>query len=501
MFTLSLLLLPLGYIVYLIGLAVYRIWFHPLSKFPGPKAAAVSEYWEAWWNIWPHKGGCLFEVERLHGVHGAAVRMGPNEIHVNDPRYYHELYRLGSRYYKDPEMHKVLGAPSSTVAETDPVLHKIRRGALEQLFSRQSILKLEPMVMGKVERWSNKLEEHFQAGKPVPMEFALKSLTMDMVTTFAFGQEFGAVEDPGFMSIPVRLFRNYLMSLHVIKAFPFVKLLQGLPYFIARHISSSVEMGRHLEDLSDGHINSFVDKWQNGDKPNFPTVIGRLLTPNEDKGFQVPSKQGIKDEVITLVSAGNDTTGITSMVGLFQILSNPKIYDRLLAELKTILPKVDSVAPYTELEKLPYLTACIKESLRYASAAASRTPRLVPPGGIYLPDGRFVPAGTRIGMAIYLIHFNPDLFPNPRVFDPERWLRDPAEMTVQNKFLVPFSKGSRACLGINLAHMELYTIMAYLIRRHDLKLYNTTAKDMEWWDMVIPEFKGTFKAWTGKRTE
>ncbi|KAK6502936.1 hypothetical protein TWF481_007977 [Arthrobotrys musiformis] len=501
MFALSLLFLPLGYVVYLIGLAVYRIWFHPLSSFPGPKAAAVSEYWEAWWNIWPHKGGCLFEVERLHKVHGAAVRMGPNEIHVNDPRYYHELYRLGSKYYKDPEMHKVLGAPSSTVAETDPVLHKIRRGALEQLFSRQSILKLEPMVMGKVERWSNKLEEHYKAGKPVPMEFALKSLTMDMVTTFAFGQEFGAVEDPEFMSIPVRLFRNYLMSLHVIKAFPFVKLLQRLPYFIARHVSPSVEMGRHLEDLSDGHINSFVSKWQIGDKPNFPTVIGRLLTPNEDKGFQVPSKQGIKDEVITLVSAGNDTTGITSMVGLFQILSNPQIHDRLLAELKTILPSVDSVVPYPELEKLPYLTACIKESLRYASAAASRTPRLVPPGGIYLPDGRFVPAGTRIGMAIYLIHYNPDLFPNPRVFDPERWLKDPAEMTVQNKFLVPFSKGTRACLGINLAHMELYTIMAYLIRRHDLKIYNTTAKDMEWWDMVIPEFKGTFKAWTGKRTE
>ncbi|KAF3935122.1 hypothetical protein ABW20_dc0101106 [Dactylellina cionopaga] len=398
-------------------------------------------------------------------------------------------------------MHKVLGAPSSTVAETDPVLHKLRRGALEQLFSRQSILKLEPMLMGKIERWSKKLEEFFEAGKPVPMEFALKSLTMDMVTTFAFGQEFGAVEDPKFQSIPVRLFRNYLMSLHFIKAFPFVKMLQNLPYFIARHISPSIEMGRYLEELSSNHINSFVDKWEKGDKPSFPTVVGRLLTPNEEKGFQVPSKQGIKDEVITLVSAGNDTTGITSMVGLFQILSNPQIYDRLLAELKTVLPYVDSIAQYQELEKLPYLTACIKESLRYASAAASRTPRLVPPGGIYLPDGRFVPAGTRIGMAIYLIHYNPELFPNPKTFDPERWLQDPAEMAVANKFLVPFSKGSRACIGINLAHMELYTIMAYLIRRHDLKIHNTTAKDMEWWDMVIPEFKGTFEAWTGKRSE
>ncbi|KAF3904972.1 hypothetical protein AA313_de0200637 [Arthrobotrys entomopaga] len=123
-------------------------------------------------------------------------------------------------------------------------------------------------------------------------------------------------------------------------------------------------MGRYLEELSSDHIDTFVKKWNNGDKPSFPTVLGRLLTPNEGKGFQVPSKQGIKDEVITLVSAGNDTTGITSMVGLFQILKNPSINERLLAELKTLLPNVDSIASYQELEKLPYLVTKIPQPIK-----------------------------------------------------------------------------------------------------------------------------------------
>jgi cytochrome P450 len=88
------------------------------------------------------------------------------------------------------------------------------------------------------------------------------------------------------------------------------------------------------------------------------------------------------------------------MTGLFNILHNPTIQTRLLTELKTALPGPTDTAPFTILEKLPYLTAVIKESLRYASAAASRTLRLVPKGGAVLPDGRFLPAGTRFGIAI-----------------------------------------------------------------------------------------------------
>ena len=109
---------------------------------------------------------------------GGALRMGPNEVHVYDPRFYHELYRLGSRYYKDPSMHKVLGAPSSTLAESDPVRHKQRRAPLEPLFAKKNILKLEPMLMEHVDYCCQRFDEHFAAGKPISVEWALKSLAM-----------------------------------------------------------------------------------------------------------------------------------------------------------------------------------------------------------------------------------------------------------------------------------------------------------------------------------
>ena len=72
----------------------------------------------------------------------------------------------------------------------------------------------------------------------------------------------------------------------------------------------------------------------------------------------------------------------------------------------------------------------------------------MPPGGVTLPDGRFVPAGTRIGMAIYHIHYNETIFPEPRKFDPDRWMKPASEIEQQLKFMVAFSRGSRSCLGI-----------------------------------------------------
>lgn len=256
-----------------------------------------------------------------------------------------------------------------------------------------------------------------------------------------------------------------------------------------------------VHKFSRKRVETFVAAFEGGSKPSFPTAMERLLTPNEEKGWLPPSVEGLKDEILTMISAGNDTTGITSMTGLYHILRNPEIHARLLAELKTALPAPNDRAPYSTIEKLPYLSAVVKESLRYASAAASRTPRLVPKGGATLPDGRFLPEGTRVGMSIYLLHFNPDVFPEPRAFMPERWLDAmPEHLATMNRFFVPFSKGTRSCIGINLAHMEIYLILAYLIRRYDFYT-STTDEDMRWDDMVIAWFHGEFTVVPRRRAE
>lgn len=126
----------------------------------------------------------------MHKRLGPALRMGPNEVHIYDPAFYHELYRPGSRYYKDPSMHKVLGAPTSTLAESDPVRHKQRKAPLEPLFSKKNILSLENMLMEHVDHCCQRFDELYSQGKPVSMEWALKSLAMGMYTLPSFPTAF-----------------------------------------------------------------------------------------------------------------------------------------------------------------------------------------------------------------------------------------------------------------------------------------------------------------------
>lgn len=81
----------------------------------------------------------------------------------------------------------------------------------------------------------------------------------------------------------------------------------------------------------------------------------RLLIPIPEKGYQVPSKTGLRDEILTTVSAGDDTTGIANLVTIFNIINSPEIHSRLLVELKSVMPSSQSHVPYLELERLPYL--------------------------------------------------------------------------------------------------------------------------------------------------
>ncbi|KAJ2044004.1 hypothetical protein GGI08_007230 [Coemansia sp. S2] len=90
-------------------------------------------------------------------------------------------------------------------------------------------------------------------------------------------------------------------------------------------------------------------------------------------------------------------------------------------------------------------------------------PRLAPAGGLRL-GGYFLPAGTWLCCAIGAVHMNPGVFADPEVFDPERFLKE------ERFNMLAFSTGVRACLGRNLALVEMHVVLANLLRRYDLAL-------------------------------
>jgi hypothetical protein len=84
-------------LAYLVVLACYRIYFHPISHIPGPRLAAFTYWYQSYYDLWPHSGRFLWKTAELHEQYGPIIRIGPNEVQIKDPDFYNEMYPSGNR--------------------------------------------------------------------------------------------------------------------------------------------------------------------------------------------------------------------------------------------------------------------------------------------------------------------------------------------------------------------------------------------------------------------
>ncbi|KAJ3734035.1 cytochrome P450 [Lentinula guzmanii] len=458
------LLLFCSYFFYAGALAFYRLFFHPLHKYPGPILAALTDWYELYYNI--VKGGALVtKIDNLHKLHGPVIRIGPNTLHFNERHAYHDIYTYGSALVKDPGFYFGFMAhgPQGLVSTCDPEDAKNRRSLLGPMFSRRAVLELEFTVQLKVNQLISLLKEcSTSSDSGIQMAMAYRSITTDVITEYCFAESANTLT-PGF-DHPIQLsVRDLLKRIWIQRHFPFLNSLtskapQKLVRWLLPGYKSYVEMKNQYERQIDGLL-------KNPDSlsgTNHETIYHHLLNPKD----QAPlSRKTLVDEAFTLVSAGSETVGGVCTVGTFYALKNPTIYRKLLEELCKAWPDKDIPMSYMALEKLPYLTAFIKEALRFSIGVCHPLPRIV--GASTEIGGYRIPSGTVVEMSPVFLHMNPDVFPDPYTFNPDRWLTgSTSEMMLD---LAPFSKGPRICL----AWCELYLIFGNIFRNFRMTLLDT----------------------------
>jgi cytochrome P450 len=185
------------------------------------------------------------------------------------------------------------------------------------------------------------------------------------------------------------------------------------------------------------------------------TVLHELLQSNLPTSEK--SDHRISQEGRLVIGAGTHTTARTLAVGTFYLLNNPRVFATLKSEISTVIPANGTPTPLTVLEKLPYLTAVVKESLRLNYGPGTRMSRVSPIADLEY-NSFTIPRGTPMSMSVMHIHQDERYFPDHRAFKPERWLENPH----LDRFLMSFGGGSRACVGRNLAMAELYLTIAGL---------------------------------------
>ena len=214
---------------------------------------------------------------------------------------------------------------------------------------------------------------------------------------------------------------------------------------------------RRLDDVVYGIIRERRPDEDRGD------LLSMLLLARDEQGNGMSETQ-VRDEVMTLLLAGHETTALVLSWAFLLLDRNPEARDRLEAELGTVLG--DDPASPGDVAALPFAQAVVNETLRLyppAYVTGREAIRDTTIGGMQIPK-RYI-----VLISMYTTHRDPRFFPEPDAFRPERWL-DGLEKRLPRGAFIPFGLGSRKCIGASFAKMEATLLLATIARRWRFEL-------------------------------
>lgn len=205
--------------------------------------------------------------------------------------------------------------------------------------------------------------------------------------------------------------------------------------------------------------------------PTEKDVISTLLTATDADGNEMSHRQ-VRDEVVTLLVAGHETTALTLTFVFFLLAQHPTIEAKLVAELDDVLDgRTPTVA---DTPALTYTDRIVTESMRLYPPVHSTVREPIEDVEI---GGYTIPAGAAISIDQWAVHRDPQWYPDPMAFRPERWTTE-FEASLPRFAYFPFGGGPRQCIGNRFALMEARLLLATIAQRFHLELVSSPSLDL-----------------------
>jgi cytochrome P450 len=268
-------------------------------------------------------------------------------------------------------------------------------------------------------------------GVPVRLHPRMQALTLDVILRLVFGLEGGQSIDRMRQALQrtLAVTSNALAQMFVLVIGP-----QKMRTALAHRLLAEVDRLLYEE---------IATRRRQEDLETRTDVLSMLLKAEHDNG-QPMSDQEIRDELITLLVAGHETTASGLAWAVERIIRQPDAQARLVEETRAG-------------DGYRYVDAVVKETLRMRPVLALVSRRLTEPMEV---GGFSLPAGVKVAPSIYLVHRRPDIYPDPEQFRPERFLENRAGTYTW----IPFGGGVRRCLGATFAECEMRVVLRALFR-------------------------------------
>ncbi|KAL2167185.1 hypothetical protein VTG60DRAFT_1597 [Thermothelomyces hinnuleus] len=502
----------------LLLLGLRRVYWHGLSHLPGPligRATNLFLYAICYLGV---EGRVLRYYHQKYRTR--VLRVGPNAVSVSDSAAIRDIYITDGGFIKDERYENFNLGPVRTIfSSIDTAYRDERAKAVAPLFapSRLRSAATEPggaiaecvadfvRLIRDLKGEQQRQHQHQHYGKEkengdarasrspaavVDLLDACARLCVDATTAYLVGARYGGLREHDGLAAEAR--RQAKLSanpfIFAIVRFARFSLLPSwlfrLAYSVSSWLSASDEVASsfaRLDRFAEEAVRRSVDGAGAGGDGADDTYQRRLL----DAGIS-PSET--EAQIKAIVFAGADSVAVMLATTLFHLVRDEGARRRLRDEIRAARGTPAASDP----QSLPYLRAVVKEGLRLGMANPARLTRVVPPRGLHV-DGTYLPGGTVVGCAAYVLHHDPDTFPDPFAFRPERWLdgdESPLRRPDMARSWIPYGAGLRACLGKNLAQQILHAAVAAIVESDVLEGARTCQDKIEIIEWFNAEIKG-----------
>ncbi|KFY41203.1 hypothetical protein V495_05024 [Pseudogymnoascus sp. VKM F-4514 (FW-929)] len=494
------LLICISFAVFIICPIVnYLVDAKSLRRFPSPSPlAALTPFWTIYHN-W--RGQRYLAVEDAHQKYGPVTRIAPDHLSFAEPKAYKDIYGHGSSIIKDIFYDNLAGDTPSMADTTSRELHSSKRRNVSSVFSAKNITLMEPKVVDTVRKLLDALK-HKSEGRKVAAtdrypaidgEFDLRPwlnmFTFDAFSSMLWSSCYGFLDrgndDCSSMSedgtvTTVQAMNSFRAGVHFNTI---CAQLSPSGYKISRWITQKTYR-MQAADLFTGMARyQSVKRLQHTPAEVDFFSFFKIASSEEQASEKKSTSMKLPDlvaECTSFLNAGNDTTQISLTNAIYELATHPAEQQKLYDILRESLPESSRpIASYSELIKIPYLRAVLDETFRVQPPVRFGLPRRTTENGATI-SGHFIPAGVTVSSSLHTLHRNEGLFHKASEWIPERWIPEHPDVTStewQNlkDYVLPFTLGGRACIGRNLAYMELSICLAALVMAFDWRVSSEQA--------------------------
>nr|POE86600.1 cytochrome p450 monooxygenase apf7 [Quercus suber] len=453
----------------LVGILVYRRYFHPLSAYPGPWLATLTSAYGAYHSA---TGDSHLDIKHCHAKYGPIVRYGPNRLIFSSIRSMHEIYGYGNPLKKSSSYLPMVPWKDgwTVISCIDSALHKRMRQTLQAGLSSNSLRAFEEASVRNIDTLVSIITTDADIrnqgwSSPKDMTAHAKWLAIDSMGSLRFGRNIGLLTEPSLRYI-VGIFDLYTWRTGFFEQWP-RQWFTGIEEILnmARHFSP---VSRKFCTWRQEYTNATIS-FNGRPKMSVFSGLARSKVDGKDQYQYSRSQMEAEGSFILLVAGDSNATAISA--ALFYLSRYQNVYDKLCKEVRTIFSTLDEVRSGNLLNKCTYLSAVTEEVLRMHPPSPGVPWRVAGPDTTI--DGTVIPEGTDVGVCLYSKHHDGAVFRDPSRFWPERWLPDTLpdeELRLAKLAHRPFSMGPRNCAGRAVAMNEILLTLGRLLYQCDFRI-------------------------------